>query len=224
MRRAGGDRGAAAAGLIVTAFLVTLGAAVVVVLPLMSASDQGTRTSTAAQAAALAGAGDLRDDVLAGTPSAVAGGITWVSLLGASHGSGAAASLAADNDSTLIDYAFSRSTGIVKATTRLDEAAPGVDGAGTGHATSEASAALGVALGSCAVGTRTVVTGYSTPTPTPSPDPDDPEPTPTPVPVYGTEYRFTCPGYSTGWSASATSVSNAAVHWLSSHLEPSLVD
>ncbi|QTE29959.1 hypothetical protein [Pengzhenrongella sicca] len=207
------------------------------IVPLLSGSEQSGRTQTSADAAALAGAQDVREYVLDQLHSVftVGGWNSFGTLIGPARGYGAAQSYASANDAELITYSYDPSRDRFSVRTRLLAEAPNGD-----RAESLATASLGVKLGTCGIGRHTTVVGYEEePTPEPPPDPPaDPDPdesapptssptptqTPTPVPILGFEYRFTCDGFDSGWSLEISDLLDDTADWLDDQLVPSLVE
>lgn len=223
------DEGLATSAVVVAVSVALIGLLLVAVIPLLAGTEQAGRTQTAADAAALAGARDVRDLVLDDLDRVISdGGIGIGELLGPSRGLSAASAYASRNDADLIAYRYDALGDEVRVETRLREVAPNGD-----RARQEATAALGVELGRCGFDRDQVIVGYEppptptpTPTPTPSPTPTPPptpEPPPEPVPIYGWEYRFRCPGYDSGAHLDVLDVLSGARAWLDSALEPRLV-
>lgn len=202
----------------------------VMVVPLLRATEQGGRGQGAADAAALAGADSLRDSAVAQTagllvafgPGRLAGeSVTW-SLPGVTAGGAGiteASLYAARNDATIVTYR----NDAVRDRVRVEvELRPQPGGDERGPVRRVAQARVGVELASCvARGDREVV-GWTepppTPSPTPTPTPDPaatatptrtPRPTPTPTPfvrqpIYGPwGFSFTCDG-ADGFTVTAT--------------------
>ena len=100
------EEGAAASALLVTAVLVGFAIFVYMAIPLGSAVDAKARNRTAADAAALAGAEGVREDLLASIGSDGVPG-SWSDLPGAAGlGRSAAERYAAYNDARLVAYHF----------------------------------------------------------------------------------------------------------------------
>ena len=100
------EEGAAASALLVTAVLVGFALFVWMAIPLGSAVDAKARNRTAADAAALAGAEGVREDLLASIGSDGVPG-SWSALPGAAGlGRHAAERYAAYNDARLVAYHF----------------------------------------------------------------------------------------------------------------------
>lgn len=189
------------------------------VLPITRGADQASRSQTAADSAALAGADAVRTEVLA----RLATGDLGV-LLGpwASRGSGAATSYADRNGASVVEYAYDAWADEVRVRVRFDE--PGVEG--TQRVERRAVARVGIALGRCVRSTEEIEPEPE-PTPTPTPTDDDAEPAPTPSPeppdpTYA--YGLTCPGGLdlVGYD-DLDDLASAALSWLSGRLEPRLV-
>jgi len=197
------------------------------VVPLLSGTEQAGRTQTATDAAALAGAGEVRRVALDSVGAVVMGETTFAALLGPARGHGQAADYASRNGAELVRYAQDPWRDEVRARTSLREQMP--DGQ---RAERDGVAELGVALARCAVDSRDVVVGYE-PVPEPEPEPSDgdtepgapPEPVeePEPTPIIETDYRFTCPGYDSGWTRPRAALEGPVRSWLTGALEPRLV-
>lgn len=134
------ERGAAASALLVTALLIGFAAFVYLAVPFGTAVDAKAQNRTAADAAALAGAEGVREDLLATIGSDGVPG-SWTDLPGAAGlGQPAAAEYAALNDARLVEYWFDPSTGTAHAT---------VEGRGVDGEPSRSSAVAQVDLPSC---------------------------------------------------------------------------
>lgn len=230
------DDGLAASALLVVGAVVVIGVLLIAVLPLLSGTEQSSRTQTSADAAALAGAAEVRRVVLDELGSVVRaeGGTSLSALLGPARGHGQAQLYAGRNGADVAGYGYDAWADEVTVRTRLRE-----DGPSGGRSESLATAAVGVQLARCAFDRDEVIVGYEDPPepepepePTEPPDPDDPTPTPTPtppepdpepIPIYGWEYRFRCPGYDSGARDDVSVVLDGARSWLESALEPRLV-
>lgn len=134
------ERGAAASALLVTALLIGFAAFVYLAVPFGTAVDAKAQNRTAADAAALAGAEGVREDLLATIGSDGVPG-SWTDLPGAAGlGQPAAAEYAALNDARLVEYWFDPSNGTAHAT---------VEGRGVDGEPSRSSAVAQVDLPSC---------------------------------------------------------------------------
>ena len=134
------ERGAAASALLVTALLIGFAAFVYLAVPFGTAVDAKAQNRTAADAAALAGAESVREDLLATIGSDGVPG-SWTDLPGAAGlGQPAAAEYAALNDARLVEYWFDPSNGTAHAT---------VEGRGVDGEPSRSSAVAQVDLPSC---------------------------------------------------------------------------
>jgi len=134
------ERGAAASALLVTALLIEFAAFVYLAVPFGTAVDAKAQNRTAADAAALAGAEGVREDLLATIGSDGVPG-SWTDLPGAAGlGQPAAAEYAALNDARLVEYWFDPSDGTAHAT---------VEGRGVDGEPSRSSAVAQVDLPSC---------------------------------------------------------------------------
>jgi len=138
--RARDERGAAATALLVTALLIGFAAFIYLAVPFGTAVDAKAQNRTAADAAALAGAEGVREDLLASIGSDGVPG-SWTDLPGAAGlGQPAAAEYAALNDARLVEYWFDPSDGTAHAT---------VEGRGVDGEVSRSSAVAQVDLPSC---------------------------------------------------------------------------
>ncbi len=134
------ERGAAASALLVTALLVGFAAFVYLAVPFGTATDAKAQNRTAADAAALAGAEGVREDLLASIGSDGVPG-SWTDLPGAAGlGQAAAAEYAELNDARLVEYWFDPVDGTAHAT---------VEGRGFDGEPSRSSAVAQVDLPSC---------------------------------------------------------------------------
>lgn len=220
------DEGMVASGVIAVVAIGLIALLFFAILPLLSGTEQSGRTQTSADAAALAGAGEIRTVVLdeLGTVIRASGGVPFRGLIRAARGYGVAQSYAGSNGADLSEYRYDPWSDEVTARTNLREVAPNGD-----HAESLATASLGVELGNCVFASDRVVIGFEpVPTPGPTPSPSvSPTPTPTPepepVPIYGDEYRFRCPGFDSGARGEPGEVLTAAHDWLDAQLRPSLL-
>lgn len=170
-----GDQGQVATVVIV---LVALGLLLViarVMLPIGEAADQRTRAQTAADAAALAGAEQVRDWVpsallMALVPNVLPDGpVTVVNdWVRADIGAGEAHQYAVRNGARITQYRYIWSEGLVEARVVFDAAAET-----GGRAEAVARARVGPELAPC-----TTSDDYTPPAPAPAPDPSDPDATP----------------------------------------------
>ncbi len=225
--RGRGDDGLATSAVLVVVSVGVVALLFVAVLPLLQGTEQAGRTQTSADAAALAGAQEVRRVALDHVGDVVLGLTTYGALLGPARGHTQAADYAGRNGAELAGYAQDPWRDEVEVRTRLREQMP--DGQ---RAERDATASLGVALARCAGDSRDVVVGYepvpepepADPDTTPDPDaPDEPEEEPEPVPIIETEYRFTCPGYDSGWTRPRAALEGPVRSWLTGALEPHLV-
>jgi len=160
------DSGQIALGLILLVMVLLLVLAVRVFVPFGQATDQKAGSRAAADAAALAGAQQIQEELPDTLRNAVEEAATTDDLLDvmdsvtAGLGRQAASEYADHNDADLIGYRYSPSDGEVWAQVRYREAAENGQ-----SAQSQASADIGLRLGSCAL--------PDTPTPTPSRSGDD---------------------------------------------------
>lgn len=225
--RGRGDDGLATSAVLVVVSVGVVALLFVAVLPLLQGTEQAGRTQTSADAAALAGAQEVRRVALDHVGDVVLGLTTYGALLGPARGHTQAADYAGRNGAELAGYAQDPWRDEVEVRTRLREQMP--DGQ---RAERDATASLGVALARCAGDSRDVVVGYepvpepepADPDTTPDPDaPDEPEEEPEPVPIIETEYRFTCPGYDSEWTRPRAALEGPVRSWLTGALEPHLV-
>lgn len=171
------ERGAAASALLVTALLVGFAAFVYLAIPFGTAVDAKAQNRTAADAAALAGAEGVREDLLATIGSDGVPG-SWTDLPGAAGlGYSAAAEYAALNDAELVEYWFDPSDGTAHVT---------VEGRGVDGEPSRSSAVAQVDLPSCEA-----LEPPEAPSP-PGGPPGEPSPTEPPAPV---DVSVSCNGF-----------------------------
>ena len=105
------EEGAAASGLLVAALLVGVAVFTYLAIPFGTAVDAKAQNRTAADAAALAGAEGVRDDLLASIGSDGVPG-SWTDLAGAAGlGRSAAEQYASYNGATLVSYWFDPTDG-----------------------------------------------------------------------------------------------------------------
>jgi hypothetical protein len=162
------EQGAAATALLVTALLIGFAAFVYLAVPFGTAVDAKAKNRTAADAAALAGAEGVREDLLAAIGSDGVPG-SWTDLPGAAGlGQPAAAEYAALNDGTLVEYWFDPTDGTAHAT---------VEGRGFDGEVSRSSAVAQVDLPSCEA-----LEPPDPPEETEEPDLEDPPATESPAP------------------------------------------
>ncbi|MBT0772640.1 hypothetical protein KIH74_27095 [Kineosporia sp. J2-2] len=149
-RRHPDDSGQIALGLMLLVTVLLLVLAVRVFVPFGQATDQKASSRGAADAAALAAAEQIQDDLADALLEAIDAARTADDLLGvmdaldAGFGRQAASEYADHNDADLIGYRYSRSDGRVWAEVRYREAAQNGD-----RAESDAVADLGLDLGPC---------------------------------------------------------------------------
>lgn len=190
LARASGDCGQVAAGLIASAVLALMAVLVWVIVPTSLATDQRSRAQNAADAAALAGAQgvveDLEDKLTSPLPALVSldepssldrafyGVFTSTSLFGRSS----ADRLAASNGAQVTSYSYDWSQDRVEVRVRINDRLEGGE-----QSQASAAAEVGMRFGRC----HFVDLPTPTPTPTPSPSPSrsvaSPEPSPTFEPV-----------------------------------------
>lgn len=237
----GDDEGIATSGVLITVFVAVLAVVFVALLPLLRGTEQAARTQTSADAAALAGAEDVRqgvlDDLAEVTLWTVVGSHPtygeWTPGAGlpVMIGYGAAHEYARDNGAQVApsDYHYEPLDGTVWVRSRLQEQAPG-----GGRAMSEATASTGLQVSDCRLtASRSELPPPSpspspTPTPTASPSPTpSPTPTPTepPAPIYTEwEFVFSCPGEGSVSGSSLSTVLAGARGIVDDAMEPRLVD
>ncbi|MFS0701353.1 hypothetical protein AB6N24_15390 [Cellulomonas sp. 179-A 4D5 NHS] len=200
------DRGLVTSALVVVVCVGVVALLFLAVLPLLVGTDQKSRTQTAADAAALAGAEAVREHALAHLGDVIrpVGGVSFADLLGPSRGLGQAQVYAARNDATVGEYRYDPFADEVRVVTRSTQAPPrsGGEPASIDRTQAGATAEVGVDLAECVFSVSQKLVGHE-PVPTPEPPPPGapeptpsptPTPTPTPVPIYDDEYRFSCPG------------------------------
>ena len=168
----------------VVVFVFLLALAFRFALPLGQAADQKQTSQSAADAAALAGAKQIKDDL----PEAVREALRSIRApedllnlfdrLGAGLGRGKAEEYAGHNDASVVSYGFDRWNGLVSVEVRGHQASA----TGT-HSESSSRVQLGVRFGACRLDAD------PTPSPTPSADPPDPDAPPAPEPSVGTVLR-----------------------------------
>lgn len=229
---AGDDRGAAALALIVGVVLSALALVAFVVVPLTQSTGLAGRSTSAADAAALAGAQRAREVALDAVLAVTAGG-SVADAMPPSVGISAAQTYAQRNGAELVGARYEADLRADRV--RVEVRVPDPDGETSGtHRAAEAE--LGVALDRCRL-TRTLVPPPPPPPPTPTPTPDpsaSPTPTPSPTPpppppppVW--DYAFTCAdgGGSQlvrfGPTRDLADVRQDMRRWLDSRLEPRLV-
>ncbi|QNN54162.1 hypothetical protein [Nocardioides mesophilus] len=118
------EEGLAASALLVTALIVGLGIFVYVAVPYVTAVDAKAKNRTAADAAAIAGAEGVREDLLSSLGDDGIPG-SWTDLPGAAGlGRSAAEEYASLNDATLVSYWFDAADG----TAHTEVEGRGVDG------------------------------------------------------------------------------------------------
>jgi hypothetical protein len=178
-QRFSGDRGQVATAVMMIVSIAVVAVVVLGVLRLGGAVDARGQSQTAADAAALAGAGAVRDElvgILTGLPSKHA----FFNALGCGLGHSDASSFAARNDARVVRYCYHPAADEIRVTVenrRAGEAGP---------ARSCATAALGLPLGAC----RFEDEERPTPSPRHTEDGDeDDESEPSEDPDLGTELR-----------------------------------
>jgi Putative Flp pilus-assembly TadE/G-like len=168
--------------LIVLVFLGLLITIFWIVLPIGQATDQKTGSQAAADAAALAAAKQIGDDLpgeisrALSSASGPAGLLNLLSGVGTGFGREGAVEYAGRNGADVTSYQYSRFGD------QIDVAVQDRATASTGgRAVSRARAELGVRLGDCRLTNDPVRTPSPTPTPSPTATPD-PDATPAPPP------------------------------------------
>jgi len=230
------DEGAATSGTLAVALVGVIALLFVGTVPLLRGTDQAGRGRTVAEAAALAGARQVREHFLTELAGVSLGALTGGGGLQGSWsadsplpmmGYGEAAAYAAANDGVVPPewYAYRVSDGTVSVRARLREDAPG-----GGHTESTATARLGVVLGSCRLRASRGEIPPPPPPPEPTPTPtDEPTPSPTPTepppPQYTPwEFTFRCDGTGTIHGQDLASVLDRAHDMLASAARPRLVE
>ncbi|MCC2312732.1 hypothetical protein [Cellulomonas xiejunii] len=204
-----------------------------VVFPLLKVSAQAGESSSAADAAALAGAQRVREAALDAVRTLPVG-TTLGSALPPSVGIEAAAQYAERNGTRVVPGSYRADLGRDRVRVQVE-----LPEAGETSTYRSAEAQVGVWLDRCTLGRQRVIVGYQppptpTPTPTPSPSPSptatpSPTPPPPPIPIYGWHHTFTCRSdsgatlVSFGPDPSADTVRTAMRSWLDGRLTPALV-
>jgi hypothetical protein len=208
------EEGAAATALLVAATLIGFAIFVYMAIPFGTAVDAKARNRTAADAAALAGAEGVREDLLAGLGDAGMPS-SWHDLPGvAGLGRSAAEEYARYNDATLLSYYFDASDG----TAHVEVEGQEVDGQ-----LSHSSAVAQVDLPHCeALDPPDPPSPSPTPTPTPAPDkgdgkPGDPKPDPLPTapppPPAPVDLSVHCDGFDLTFQVRYTTDGGIEVHF-----------
>lgn len=166
----------------------------VALIPLLSGTEQKSRSQTAADAAALAGAKDSRDyyldilesvdidDIHVSGSNPLRGTWTPEVLPQPARGYGEASEYAVRNGGSLVpgNYSFDSHSGEVDVRLELRQGAPG-----GGNMQAAARAEVGATLSGCVLVAERRERPTPSPTPTPTPTPSatpTPSPTPTPTP------------------------------------------
>ncbi|MGN6574308.1 MAG: hypothetical protein ACTHKG_01340 [Nocardioides sp.] len=204
------EEGAAASALLIAAVLIGFAIFVYMAIPLGTAVDAKARNRTAADAAALAGAEGVREDLLAGLGDA---GLpsSWHDLPGvAGMGRSAAEEYARYNDATLLSYYFDPYDG----TAHVEVEGQDVDGQ-----LSHSSAVAQVDLPHCdALDPPDPPTPTATPDPEPDPDdkdkgPADPLPSEPPPPPPPVDLSVHCDGFDLTFQVRYTEDGGIEVHF-----------
>jgi len=181
------ETGAAATALLVLAFVVSIAFVFVAVLLLLKGTDQAARTQTAVDAAALAGAQDVRKKILNDLWT-IDSQASLASLLNYHDGRIAASQYAQRNGAELRSYEVEPLSGVI----HVEVAHSKKTRAGGGQVKSVAEANLGLSLTHCKFGEEEMP---PEPTPPSEHDPDtedDDDEAPEPEPEFS--YSFVCPG------------------------------
>jgi hypothetical protein len=204
------EEGAAASALLIAAVLIGFAIFVYMAIPLGAAVDAKARNRTAADAAALAGAEGVREDLLAGLGDAGLPG-SWTELPSvAGLGRSAAEEYAHYNDATLLSYWFDASDG----TAHVEVEGQDVDGQ-----LSHSSAVAQVDLPHC---DPLDPPDPPTPTETATPDPDgdgndegpaDPLPSEPPPPPPPVDLSVHCDGFDLTFQVKYTADGGVEVHF-----------
>jgi hypothetical protein len=181
-----GDResGQLATGLIILVFFGMLLVIFKIILPIGQATDQKAGAQSAADAAALAGAKQIGDDLPAVITAAAAvapnarGLLELLSGLAGGYGAESATDFAGRNGNDVTFYNYSRFADQVEVRVKERRTTKTGD-----HAVAQATAALGLRLGPCEF------VDEPTPTPTITPTPDDDPP---PGPASDTDLTVRC--------------------------------
>lgn len=173
------ERGQIATPIVIMASTFLIALALLGVAALGHGTDEKSQAQSAADAAALAGAGALADEL----PAILGmlhskGGLAG--LVGCGLGQSQASTYASKNDASLTSYCFNLAHNRVEASVQMND--PVSDD--VGPAVADAVASTGFDAGSCSWQDDPPPSPSPTPTPTESPDdePSGPPPSPTPPP------------------------------------------
>lgn len=203
VRHSRNEEGAAASALLVTAVLVGFAIFTYMAIPFGAAVDAKAQDRTAADAAALAGAEGVREDLLAGLGDDGIPG-SWTDLPGAAGlGRADAEAYARYNGSTLVSYFFDATDG----TAHVEVEGHEVDGQ-----LSRSSAVAQVDLPSC-----DPLDPPEPPVPSGTPEPADPdaEPSPSepPPPAPPVDVTVDCDGFDLAFQVRYTEDGGVEVHF-----------
>lgn len=177
------ERGQVTTAIVLSVTVGLVAVALFGLVALARGADERTKSQSAADAAALAGA-DALNDLLPGLFAQIGSKHGWRDVFGCGLGRGAAADFASRNDATLTDYCFDVGDDEVRVRVRMND--PVTDD--VGPATAKATARTGLDLGHCDWDDEEPPTPSTTSpstTPTSSPSPTTTEP----PPDYGTTLR-----------------------------------
>lgn len=179
-RRRRDERGQVTTALVIMATVFLVALAVFGVSALGHGVDEKSKAQSAADAAALAGAGSIANELTALLGLLHSKGDLG-GLAGCALGQPDASAYAAKNDATLTSYCFDLARNRVEASVRMNQ--PVSDE--VGPAVARAVASSGFDVGSCSWQDDPPPSPTPTPTPTPTESPDEPSgppPSPTPPP------------------------------------------
>lgn len=140
------DDGQVAIALVLLMVFLLLGASVKILMPLGRAADLSERSRAAADAAALAGVQDVRDELVRRLSRPLPNRAAVSDWVGCGSGGGEASDLAARNDATLVAYCYAPGPDRVSVQVRGRTGLPDGDSA---RPEAEATAELGLRWGTC---------------------------------------------------------------------------
>jgi|GEM_PF-6368897 len=181
------ERGAATTALLLIGIFAAVGILFIAILPLASGTEKSDRAQTAADAAALAGAKKMRDEIIESLAHA-SPPVSLAQLVDPQSGRGKAQELAMSNDAEITSYHAMPIAGSVSVNVRQLEEMPKTHK----HAKAKATAELDLPLNSCQFGEDEVEPEDDDEASEDDDDEDDDEDSPPPEPEY--EYSFSCPG------------------------------
>lgn len=181
------ERGAATTALLVIGIFAAVAVLFIAVLPLSSGTEKSDRAQTAADAAALAGAEKMRDEIIENLAQANPP-FSLVDLIDPQTGRSDAQKLASNNKADLLNYHATPLAGEVRVTVEQLETMPKTEG----HAKARATANFDLSLNSCKFGEEDVEDEDEDDRDDDAEEGDDEDDGPPPEP--DKEYSFTCPG------------------------------